>query len=126
VLARFPYQLRADLMRYYHVSLDGVGTDYSYRDAAAMVAYLPPESAVLRAEGNGWSEVEKLLAEIARNTAVIYWQRTDHTAPGNDEPPRYMSPHERVRAAHVGLMSLDEKKRTVADAYGYGAEVLNG
>ncbi|MDO4428564.1 MAG: hypothetical protein Q4B91_03535 [Atopobiaceae bacterium] len=86
-------------MRFYGVSLDGAGSAYSWRDCAAMVAHLPSESALRRAEGDGWSEAERLLALIADNTSVIRWQPTDHNLPGNAEPARCRSPRERELAA---------------------------
>lgn len=64
-----------------------------------MVACLPTEGALRRAEGDGWSEAERLLAEIANNTAVIRWQPTDHNIPGNGEPPRCRPPREREAEA---------------------------
>ena len=72
-----------------------------------MVACLPSGSALRRVEGDGWSEAERLLAEIADNTAVIRWQPTDHSLPGNDKPPMCLSPHERAEAA----------ERAAADVY---------
>lgn len=95
-------------MRYYRVSLDEVGGRVSWRDAAAMVACLPSESALRRAEGDGWSEAERLLAEIANNTAVILWQPTDHSYPGNDRPARCRSPLERRRMAEDELDYTDD------------------
>lgn len=92
-------ELRADLMRFYHVSLDQMGEAYSYRDAACMVSYLPTESALMRAIGDGWSETERLLAEVAENVAIVWWQRIDHSKPGADKPPRVYPPHERALMA---------------------------
>lgn len=74
-------ELRADLRRFYGLSLDAAGEGYSWRDLAAMCAHLPSESAVRRAGGDGWSEAERLLAMIADNTYKVWWQRVDHTDP---------------------------------------------
>lgn len=126
MLANYPDQLRADLRRIYHLSLDGAGTAYSWRDLAAMVAYLPTDSAVLRAEGDGWSEAERLLAMVADNTYKAWWQRIDHdkpTAPGLLE---VMPPNRRAQVAQQRAVPLEEKKRLVAEAYGYDEEVLDG
>lgn len=71
-----------------------------------MVACLPTDSALRRSEGDGWSEAERLLAEIADNTAVIRWQPTDHSIPGNAEPPRCLSPRERAAAAERAAMDV--------------------
>lgn len=98
----------------------------SWRDCAAMVAHLPSESALRRAEGDGWSEAERLLAEIARSCAVIWWQRTDHAMAGNEEPPRYLSPRDREVAAREASVPATERMRRVSDAYGYTEEVLDG
>ena len=81
MLALYPDQLRADLRRIYRLSLDDAGEAYSWRDLSAMVAHLPTDSAVLRAEGDGWSEPERLLAMIADNTYKTWWQRIDHSKP---------------------------------------------
>lgn len=93
--------LRADLMRYYGVSLDDGGARVSWRDMAAMVAHLPSESALRRAEGDGWSEAERLLSQIADNTYITWWQRVKHDAP--DAPPlkRVLSPRERAERAEA-------------------------
>lgn len=91
--------LRADLMRFYGVSLDDGGARVSWRDMAAMVAHLPSESALRRAEVDGWSEAERLLAQIADSTYITWWQRINHDAP--DAPPlkRVLSPRERAERA---------------------------
>lgn len=126
MLALYPDQLRADLRRIYRLSLDDAGEAYSWRDLSAMVAHLPTDSAVLRAEGDGWSEPERLLAMIADNTYKTWWQRIDHskpTAPGLLEVP---SPHRRAQVAQQRAVPLEEKKRMVAEAFGYEEEVLNG
>ena len=126
MLANYPDQLRADLRRIYHLSLDDAGTGYSWRDLAAMVAYLPTDSAVRRAEGDGWSEAERLLAMIADSTYKVWWQRIDHSkhdAPGLVE---VMPPNRREQVARQKAVPLEEKKRIVAEAYGYDEEVLNG
>lgn len=86
-------------MRYYGLPLGSMGEAVSWRDCAAMVAHLPSESALARARGDGWSEAERLLALIADGVSVVWWQRTDHRAPGNAEPPRTRSPRGRREAA---------------------------
>ena len=126
MLALYPDQLRADLRRIYHLSLDDAGTGYSWRDLAAMVAYLPTDSAVLRAEGDGWSEPERLLAMVADNTYKVWWQRIDHGKPNAPGLMEVMPPHRRVQVAQQRAVPLEEKKRMVAEAFGYEEEVLNG
>lgn len=125
MLALYPNQLRADLRRIYRLSLDDAGEAYSWRDLAAMVAYLPTDSAVLRAEGSGWSEAEMLLAQIADNTYKAWWQRIDRSKPGAPGLMEVMPPNRRVQVARQRTVPLEEKKRLVAEAYGY-EEVLDG
>lgn len=126
MLANYPDQLRADLRRIYHLSLDGAGTDYSWRDLAAMVAYLPTDSAVLRAEGDGWSEAERLLAMVADSTYKTWWQRIDHSKPDAPGLMEVMPPNRRAQVARQRAVPLEDKKRLVAEAYGYDEEVLDG
>lgn len=91
--------LRADLMRYYGVSLDDGGARVSWRDIAAMVAHLPSESALRRAEGDGWSEAERLLSQIADSTYITWWQRVKHDGPDAIPLRRVLSPRERAERA---------------------------
>ena len=86
-------------MRFYGVSLDDGGGRVSWRDVAAMVAHLPSESALRREEGDGWSEAERLLAQIADNTYISWWQRADHSDPDFASPKRVLSPRERAERA---------------------------
>lgn len=117
-MARMPTQLRADLRRVYGVSLDDVGGPVSWRDAAAMVACLPSDSAISRAAGDGWSEPERISAEIFNVIAAIWWQRTDHSKPGNDKPPVMLSPLERRREYEQRVMYTPEYMDEVADLLG--------
>ena len=126
MLALYPDQLRADLRRIYHLSLDDAGTGYSWRDLAAMVAHLPTDSAVLRADGDGWSETERLLAMIADSTYKVWWQRIDHDKPNAPGLMEVMPPNRRAQVARQRAIPLEEKKRLVAEAYGYDEEVLDG
>lgn len=105
-------------MRFYRVSLDDIGESVSARDAAAMVAHLPSEAATRRARGDGWSELERLVAEVAANVAVVWWQRTDHSRSGNGEPPRVLSPRERREAAEEAATYTHEYMDEVADMLG--------
>ena len=106
MLALYPDQLRADLRRIYHLSLDDAGTAYSWRDLAAMVAYLPTDSAVLRAEGSGWSEAEMLLAQIADSTYITWWQRVKHDGPDAPQLKRVLSPRERAERAEAARVDV--------------------
>lgn len=98
--------------------MDDIGDAVSWRDAAAMAAHLPPESALRRSEGDGWSEAERLLAEIADGVAVIRWQPTDHSISGNDRPARCRSPRERERLAEEELSYTPDYMKRVADILG--------
>ena len=91
--------LRADFMRYYGVSLDDGGARVSWRDMAAMAAHLPSESALRRAEGDGWSEAERLLSQIADSTYLTWWQRVKHDGPDAIPLRRVLSPRERAERA---------------------------
>lgn len=94
-LALHEGEVRADLMRYYGLSLDSVGEACSCRDAAAMVAHLPSESALRRAEGDGWSEGERLIASCEFSLRVLRWYQTQD-GHRNRNPPRFpRSPRER-------------------------------
>ncbi|HJA28467.1 MAG TPA: hypothetical protein IAA15_02690 [Candidatus Olsenella pullicola] len=107
-------------MRFYGVSLDEGGKGVSWRDMAAMVAHLPSESALRREEGDGWSEAERLLAQIADSAYIAWWQRIDHDNP--DAPPlrRVLSPRERAEradAAREDVYTRADMDR-IADALG--------
>ena len=112
--------LRADLMRYYGVSLDDGGARVSWRDMAAMVAHLPSESALRRADGDGWSEAERLLSQIADSTYITWWQRIDHDNPDAPQLKRVLSPRERAEraeAAREDVYTRADMDR-IADALG--------
>lgn len=118
--ARHEDALRADLMRFCGVSLDDGGARVSWRDMSAMVAHLPSESALRRAEGDGWSEPERLLAQIADSTYITWWQRINHDAP--DAPPlkRVLSPRERAERAEEARETVYTQSDMdyIADALG--------
>lgn len=123
MLASHEDALRADFQRFYGLSLDDMGDAYSFRHAAALCANLPDDSAVFRAEGDGWTGTQQILASIGRGIDVIWWQRTDAGQKPNAEPPdNYISPHERRKRARAKAVPIDERKRIVAEAYGYDPE----
>lgn len=80
-----------------------MGGAVSWRDCSAMVAHLPSESALARARGDGWSETERLLAMVADNTYIAWWQRVDHTDPELAQAKRVLSPRERAERADAAL-----------------------
>lgn len=88
-------------MRFYGVTLDDGGARVSWRDMAAMVAHLPSESALMREEGDGWSETERLLAQIADSTYITWWQRVKHDGPDAPQLKRVLSPRERAERAEA-------------------------
>ena len=112
--------LRADLMRFYHVSLDDGGERVSWRDMAAMVAHLPSESALRRSKGDGWSESERLLAQIADSTYITWWQRVDHSDPDFAQAKRVLSPREREERAEAARETVYTQADMdyIADALG--------
>ena len=111
------------MRRFYGCSVDDFGGPGSWGDAAAMAAHLPSDSALRRAEGDGWSEAERLLAEIADSTAVIRWQPTNHSIPGNDKPPRCRSPRERERIVEDELAYTPEYMDWMAKRLGVEGRV---
>lgn len=93
-------ELRADMQRYYGICLDDVGEACSWRHAAALCACLPSDGALRRAEGDGWSEAERLVARAVQGIDTVWWQRTKegqrNGAQGPEMPP---SPKERAERA---------------------------
>ena len=112
--------LRADLMRYCRVSLDDGGGRVSWRDMAAMVAHLPSESALRRAEGDGWNEAERLLAQIADSAYITWWQRVSHDGPDAIPLKRVLSPRERAEMAEAARETVYTQTDMdyIADALG--------
>lgn len=72
-----------------------MGDSYSVRDAAAMVAHLPSDSALMRAEGDGWSEAERMLASMEFSLRVLRWQPTKDGVKDRNQPVPRKSPRER-------------------------------
>lgn len=123
MLASHEDALRADFQRFYGLNLDGMGSAYSYRHAAALCANLPGDSAVYRAEGDGWTETQQLLASIGRGIDTIWWQRTEAgSKPNATAPDYYVSPKKSRENARIKMTPIGERKRIVAEAYGYDPE----
>lgn len=76
-----------------------MGEAYSVRDAAAMVAHLPSDSALMRAEGNGWSEAERMLASMEFSLRVLRWQPTKDGVKDRNQPVPRKSPRRREEDA---------------------------
>lgn len=99
--------------------MDDLGASVSWRDAAAMVACLPSDSSYRRSLGDGWSESERLLAEVVRSVDVIWWQRTkDGQRNGATPPERLMSPSAREREAERAAECTPQHMAYVADMLG--------
>ena len=82
-----------------------MGEAFSVRDAAAMVAHLPSESALRRAEGDGWSESERLLASAEFSLRVLRWYQTQDGHKNRNQPTFPRSPREREAEARERVES---------------------
>ena len=91
-----------------------MGEAYSVRDAAAMVAHLPSDSALRRAEGDGWSEAERMLASMEFSLRVLRWQPTRDGANDRNQPVPRKSPRER-----------EEEARELVESTKYTAEYMD-
>lgn len=106
-------ELRADMMRFYGVSLDDASV--SWRDKAAMAAHLPSDGAVARSRGDGWSEAERLLASMEFSLRVLRWQPTRDGEKGRNQPKFAQSPAER-RAEAEGRAEAQKYTKAYMDA----------
>lgn len=95
-----------------------MGVDYSCAHAACLAACLPSESAVRRAEGDGWSESERLLALIERWASVADWRNTRDGQKGRNAPKLVESPAKRAREADERARYTKTYMDEVADALG--------
>ena len=95
-----------------------MGDGYSCAHAACLAACLPPESAVRRAEGDGWSESERLLALIERWGSVNDWRNTKDGQKGRNAPKLVDSPAKREREAGSRVEYTKTYMDDVADALG--------
>lgn len=83
-----PDELRADFQQYYGLNIDGMGADYSPAHAAALLAQLPLESRIMRAENADleWDEATYFLAQIEYDLRVLIWQKTKDAQHGRNKP----------------------------------------
>lgn len=95
-----------------------MGDGYPCAHAACLAACLPPESAVARAEGDGWSEAERLLALIERWGSVNDWRNTKDGQKGRNAPKLVDSPAKREREAEDRIKYTKTYMDDVADALG--------
>lgn len=85
----YPAQLRADMQQYYSLNLDGMGSDYTYEHAAALVANLPRSSRIAARENAAceWDDGEYLLYAVEYRLRLISWQ----LGGGKGNPPKPLS-----------------------------------
>lgn len=95
-----------------------MGTDYTVSHAAALASCLPSEGAVARAEGDGWSEAERILAVCERHLHLIWWQRTRDGERNRNQPDLIKTPAERARAVEDSARYTRSYMDDVADALG--------
>lgn len=95
-----------------------MGVGYSCAHAACLAACLPPESAVRRAEGDGWSESERLLALIERWGSVNDWRNTRDGQKGRNAPQLVDSPAKMARESESRAKYTKTYMDDVADALG--------
>ena len=95
-----------------------MGAGYSCAHASCLAACLPSESAVRRAEGDGWSEPERLLALIERWGSVNDWRNTRHGQKGRNAPKLVESPAKRARGAEAREKYTKTYMDDVAEALG--------
>lgn len=95
-----------------------MGEGYSCAHAACLAACLPPEGAVRRAEGDGWSESERLLASIERWGSVADWRKTKDGQKGRNAPKLVDSPAKRAHEAEAREKYTKTYMDDVADALG--------
>jgi len=99
LLGNHPGELRADFQRFYGLSVDGMGTDYSVAHAAALAAHLPRESACVRAVAPeaAWDDATYLLAAIEYDLRVLAWQNSKDGAKGRNKPRPVQTPADVAR-----------------------------
>lgn len=96
-----------------------MGADYSVAHAAVLCVQLPSESRVARAQSDGWSEQERLLAAIGRGVDTIWWQKTkDGQKRGAVSPDRYPSPHKRLEIERKTRAYSRDEINEIADLLG--------
>lgn len=98
--------------------MNDLGEAYGARHAASLAACLPPDGAVARAEGDGWSPVERILALCELDLHVIWWQQTSAGHDGRSVPERLRSPSELAADAEEDARYTREYMDEVADALG--------
>lgn len=95
-----------------------MGAGYSCAHASCLAACLPSDSAALRAEGDGWSESERLIALIERWGSVADWRNTKDGQKGRNAPKLVESPAKRAREADDRAKYTKTYMDDVAEALG--------
>lgn len=106
LLATLPDEVEADFRQYYQSDIDpgdirGVGEAIGLRHAAALASQLPDDSRVARAEGDGWSQSERLLWSCEFSSRVLRWQPTPNGTKGLKQPTPLETPNEVRRRAEA-------------------------
>lgn len=120
VMALHPDELRADLQHYYGIDLDdAMAGRHSAAHVAALVACLPSDCHVLRAESPDaiWTLDSVLLASILNSLQGLIWGMSDKAKRG-DRPkpigPSYLTdrPRHKLPAQVMPIDELDRKIET--------------
>lgn len=94
-----------------------MGEGFTPWHASCLAACLPSDSAVARAEGDGWSESEALLALIKQAVDTVWWQRTEDGSRRGSAPPALIDPPN-SRSAHARTEYTRADMDAIADALG--------
>ena len=97
-----------------------MGTDYTASHAASLVATLPRDSRIARAEHPEleWAEETYVLAAIKHGIDVLVWQNTEDARHKRGYPKPMRTPADRARELHNERVSTPERMARVADALG--------
>lgn len=106
-------ELRADLQQYYGIDLDdAMAGAHSARHVAALLAQLPPDCRVARAEDPdaAWTLTDSLLATVANALHTLMWGMSDPKKRGQRPAP--IGPSwmrgKRTRTLDARAMPVDE------------------
>lgn len=84
-------------------------------EASDLAAYLPPGSAVWRAEGGpmAWTDETHMLSAVEYNTHILYWMKTKDGSKGNKPPTPHQPPKSKSQEAadEARVVSQVRKRR---------------
>lgn len=113
-----PDELRADFQRFYGLSLDGLGVDYSIAHAGALIKCLPGESAVARAidPDSEWTLDRMLTASGVDALRWLVWAKSKDASkkPPRNMPKPIMRPGVKGYGEQSEARDVDEVKRLLA------------